>query len=383
MLDEKIECSECHRVFFAKSTAGKRVAAPDHTKAYIGFGVSAVVIIALFALSGKKAPTPKPKPKRTIVERVFSLSDHPRANGLTSWAQSIGGNNPLVLSTHTDLEAMAAFLNLESSESAAVMSALQKDKATELFRQMRCSSARLNAPGDMTAASGSGLIFVTPKPGDDTFKKNTRGEFTVTFNADGDSIKVTSFKLKMPPIYGPGKNPNIKRFVGNADIAKPEAVQITDSAGTRKVAESQPSALAHWKNATPEQRAMADEVVAGILAAAVPDAPGYLFNRATIKVRTKDEKKAAIPRVLNAMFEAYGDVMSNHQKLILLDRAIYQWTGFAVNYPSAPTGNNEVDQKRRQSCVRQWFGFWYRYYNNLDEFFDSRENLEDEDDDGK
>ena len=72
MLDEKIECSECHRVFFAKSTAGKRVAAPDHTKAYIGFGVSAVVIIALFALSGKKAPTPKPKPKRTIVEQVFS-----------------------------------------------------------------------------------------------------------------------------------------------------------------------------------------------------------------------------------------------------------------------------------------------------------------------
>ena len=383
MLDEKIECSECHRVFFAKSTAGKRVAAPDHTKAYIGFGVAAVAIIGLFAISGGKAPTPKSKPKPVVVEKPFGLSDHPRANRLTAWAQSIGGNNPLVMSTHTDLAAMAAFLNIESSESAAVIAALQKDEKTKLFRQMRCSSARLNAPDDMTAANGSGLIFVTPKPGDDTFKRNTRGEFAVTFKADGDSVKVTSFQLTMPPIYGPGKNPNIKRFIGNAEIAKPEAVEITDSAGTRKVAESQPSALPHWKNATPEQRAMADEVVAGILAAAVPDAPGYLFNRATIKVRTKDEKKAAVPRVLNAMFEAYGDVMSNHQKLILLDRAIYQWTGFAVNYPSAPTGNNEVDQKRRQSCVRQWFGFWYRYYNNLDEFFDSRENLEDEDDDGK
>ena len=44
-LDSKIECADCHRVFFAKSTAGKRVAAPDYTKAYIGFGVLAVAIV--------------------------------------------------------------------------------------------------------------------------------------------------------------------------------------------------------------------------------------------------------------------------------------------------------------------------------------------------
>ena len=100
-------------------------------------------------------------------------------------------------------------------------------------------------------------------------------------------------------------------------------------------------------------------------------------------MKTKDQKKAAVPRVLNAMFEAYDDVIGNHQKLIQLDRALYQWTGYAVNYPAAPSGNVENDTKRRQSCIRQWFAHWYRYHNNLDAFFDSRENLEGEGDDGK
>ena len=66
MLDEKIECSECHRVFFAKSTAGKRVAAPDHTKAYIGFGVVIVAIIGLFAISGSGNSAPPKKKKRPL-----------------------------------------------------------------------------------------------------------------------------------------------------------------------------------------------------------------------------------------------------------------------------------------------------------------------------
>ena len=48
MLDSKIECTECHRVFFAKTTAGKRVQAPDYTKAYIGFGVLGLVIVGIF-----------------------------------------------------------------------------------------------------------------------------------------------------------------------------------------------------------------------------------------------------------------------------------------------------------------------------------------------
>ncbi|MFT4514882.1 MAG: hypothetical protein ACI89X_000051 [Planctomycetota bacterium] len=380
MLDEKIECTECHRVFFVKSTVGKRVTAPDHTKTYIGFGIAVVAIIGLFIMaSGDKEPVKK-KVYPKIEVAPYGRSDHPRALGLAAWAQSIGKDNQLVMTRHTDLTGMAAHLNLESADAATVMAALQKDKSTLLLRTMECGSTMLESDADMTAASGTGLIYVTPRSGDDTFKKNTAGIFTVAFTADGDTVKVSSFTLKQKPVYMPGKDPSIVYFKGNKDIAKPDEIEITDSAGTRKVAESKPTAVPHWEKATPEQRAMADEIVAGILAAAEPDAPGALFNRATNKIQSsdKDGKKATVPRVLNAMFEAYGDVIGNHQKLILLDRALYQWTGYAVNYPSRPTGNNETDTKLRQSCIRQWFAHWYRYYDNLDEFFDSRENLEDD-----
>ena len=403
MLDEKIECTECHRVFFVKSTAGKRVAAPDHTKTYIGFGVAAVAIIGLFALSGGQSEPPKKPPAPVVEVAPYGLGDHPRAHSLGKWAEALASNNQLMLSRHTDLTAMALFLSkpvtatatsddsppsnlareaiIADTAPATVMQALLNHESTDLLRTME-SSAWLDADGDMTEPSGTGKIYVTPKPGDDRFKRNTRGTFEVTFNADGDTVKVSSFKLIQKPIFNAGKDPSMRTFVGNKDIAKPEAVEITDSAGTRKVAESKPTALPHWDKATPEQRTLADEIVTGILAAAAPDAPGALFNRATLKIRGEDNKKAAVPRVLNAMFECYDDVIGNHQKLILLYRALYQWTGYAVNYPSAPTGNTEADKKRRQSCIRQWFAHWYRYHDNLDAFFDSSENLEDEEDDG-
>ncbi|MFN9331454.1 MAG: hypothetical protein ACK6D1_02540 [Planctomycetota bacterium] len=50
-LDEKLECGDCHRVFFPKTTAGKRVAPPDYTKTYVGVGV-AVLRAPMVVMSG-------------------------------------------------------------------------------------------------------------------------------------------------------------------------------------------------------------------------------------------------------------------------------------------------------------------------------------------
>lgn len=379
MLDEQIECSECHRVFFAKTTAGKRVAAPDYTKVYIGFGVAAVAIIGLFVLSGGKKEPIKPKKKPVVEKPRFGRGDHPRALGLSAWATSIGSNNQLVLTRHTDLPAMSKFLELEASDAVTVMNALQTLESTELLRSMDCGSAQLDTEADMTAASGSGIIYVTPKPTDDRWKRNTNGKFAVTFTTDGDTVKVSSFKNVMMPMYAPGKRPLKRSFTPNQDIARPDVVSITDSAGTREVNESAATAMPHHKDATAEQRTLADEVVADILRFATDDsAPGGLFNRATMKVRSNEDKKAVFPRVLNAMFECYPDPIANHQKLILLTRALRSWSGYAVNYSPIPSGNDEADKKLRQSCIRQWFAFWYRYHENWEEFFDSRENLEDD-----
>ena len=136
--------------------------------------------------------------------------------------------------------------------------------------------------------------------------------------------------------------------------------KITDSAGTRKVTETKPQALGHWPKATPEQQKFADQIVADILFS-LSDEPGAAgkFTRATLQVRTLEEASAVVPRILNAMFELYEDPNTNNDKLSQLNKALYAITGWAVNYQVRSSEDAAKDKAERQSCMRQWFG-WYQ-----------------------
>ncbi|MEC9049097.1 MAG: hypothetical protein VYA51_13885 [Planctomycetota bacterium] len=379
MLDEKIECSACHRVFFAKTVAGRRIQKPDYTKHYIGFGLGAVALIALLALSGGDPPE-QPKRAAQPVQRKpqWGRGDHPRAVQLKNWGNALSTNNQLVIARQTDLRAISKQLGLDANDEPTVINALLEDDSTALLRTMRVRG-ELDSEQDMNSQSGSGKIYVIPRAGDATFKRNTNGIFSVTFQVENETVKVTSFKLVREPIYAPGKKPGVKRYEVNKNIAKAEAVTITDSAGTRTVQESKPGAMPHWEEATPEQREMADKVVADLISSADDNAPGGMFARATLKVREMADKQAAIPRVLNAMFERYEDPNAHNMELSQLNRAIATWTGYAVNYQVRSSGDAAKDKKERQSCIRQWFAFWRRYHKDLSEFIDSEESLEDDD----
>lgn len=384
-LDSKIECQDCHRVFFAKTTAGKRAVKQDHSKVYVGFGVGAVVLILIFVMMSSSGTTPaKPAPSNTPPKQAsYSVGTHPRAIEIAKWANAISSNNELVMSTHSDLEAVAKKLEIASSEPAAVCEALRTSEQTRFFRELT-SDAALASEADMTAASGKALVYVTPKTGDDTYLRNTRGEFAVTFRMDGNDVKVTGWELTMKPNRDPKKgDPSRASFKPDANIAAPQAVEITDSAGTRKVQESQPGPVPHWEKATPQQQQLADQVTADVLRSADPEAPGALFNRALDKVRTMEERQAVAPRLLNAMHDCYADVMANNQKLSQLNRAMVTVTGFAVNYQVATSSDGARDKKERESAVRQWFAFWWRYHGDLSKYVDTRDNLDEPLDDPK
>ena len=116
-LDSKIECQDCHRVFFAKTTAGKRAVKQDHSKVYVGFGVGAVVLILIFVMMSSGGSTPaKPAPSNTPPKQAsYSVGTHPRAIEIAKWANAISSNNELVMSTHSDLEASVAVLLQDKS----------------------------------------------------------------------------------------------------------------------------------------------------------------------------------------------------------------------------------------------------------------------------
>ena len=48
VLEQKLECQECHRVFFPMTTVGKRVTPPSHTGTYVLFGIIALLVLASF-----------------------------------------------------------------------------------------------------------------------------------------------------------------------------------------------------------------------------------------------------------------------------------------------------------------------------------------------
>lgn len=378
-LDQKIECSECHRVFFAKTTAGKRVKPPDHTKAYVGFGVAAVALVVLFLLMSGGGDKPNTQPEPTVAPRApaFGRGSHPRALQLVQWAQGVAANNEVVIARHTDLAAAAAQLGVTPGDAAAVLQAMQTHESTRFLRELSCESAELATDADMEAPSGKAMVFVVPKPGDDTYRKNANGQIEVSWRADGETLRVTAWQVALPPVRNPYKaDPSVKTFKPNKDIARPTEVEITDSGGTRKVQESQPAAVPHWEQATPELQQFADAVVADVLKSAEPEAPGALLTRATLRVRSDDQRKAVVPRLLNAMYEHYGDVMANNMKLSQLNRAMVAIIGFAVNYQVEDTGNAAKDKADRESCVRQWFAFWWKHSNDFSKWVEAEESLE-------
>jgi predicted Zn finger-like uncharacterized protein len=370
-LDAKIECGECHRVFFAKTTAGKKIKPPDNTKMYVGFGIGALALIGILvgmSMGGGEKPKAAPPPPPKV--EPYGRGNHPRTLELLAWARAIAADNRLVLDRHSDHAALAPALGV-AADPTAVVAALQTHESTKFLRELQCDSAELLGDADMTAPAGKAIVYISTKPGDDTYEAKFRGELELSFRMDGAQTRVTGIAVKLPPVRRK-PDPSKQTYVPVKDIAKPQEKEITDSAGTRKVKESQPAAVPHWEQATPQQREKADAAIAMILESANTDAPGGLFNKATMGVQTLDDKKAVVPRALNAMFELYGDANANNMKLSQLDRALRAWTGFAVNYDPADSGDAAKDKAARESCVRQWFAYWYRYGNT-----ELKDNIED------
>ncbi len=205
-LETKIECSDCHRVFYGKNTVGKRIA-PDNTKAYFGFGAAAVILIGVFiamASSGDKKAKPTAPP--TAKAPTYSLGDHPRTHQLVKWARAIATDNRLVQKTHSDLTAVGKQLNIIGvTDPVTVMKELQSHESTRYLRELQCESGMLVTQADMTGATGRGIVYLTPRPGDDTYLNKVRGEIVVEFRMEGEQVRVTGWMTTTKPERNPKK----------------------------------------------------------------------------------------------------------------------------------------------------------------------------------
>lgn len=388
VLDDPLECQACHRVFIPKTTAGKRGKQQDNTKVYVGFGIGALFIVITFVLmsGGSSEPKKAPAPVQNAPRNPYTKSSHPRAQQIAAWAAAFHGPAPdrLTISQRSDLQALATMIEMPDAGTAAnqeIVAALLKHPSTQWLRDIKCETAELMSDDMMKTATGNALVYLVPEPGNKDYENNDRAELDVSFTANGDDVQVTGWTIARH-IIRKTPDPNRKRIAVNKNIKVAEETQITDSAGTRKVLESEPGPMPHREGTDAALKAKVDEVIAGVLRSADPDGPP--LARFTLKLRTLEERKAGVNRGLNAMYELYGDVNGNKMKLSQLDRALRDWTGYAVNFQIRDSDDPARDKKERESCVRQWFGFWWRFSESgLEDFFDMSENLEDDEGEGE
>jgi len=202
LLDEKIECPSCHRVFFPRKTAGQRVKRPDHSKTYMVFGGAVVLIVASFlaisSMTGKKPPpsTATPPAEKKV---AYTRSSHPRAVQVLNWAQAIRNDNQLVFARQTDIPSAAKIFGLPPANKDDVLRAVATHKTTQLLRDMEVQRAALLSDDAMTAATGKALVSLSPRAGTDDFVSNTEAEFEVAFQMDAEQVKVTDWHLVKAP----------------------------------------------------------------------------------------------------------------------------------------------------------------------------------------
>ncbi len=382
----KVTCSQCHRTFFAKVAAGKRPRPKDNSKAYVGFGVLAVLIVGSFIVIKSSGGTPavRPAPAPVPVAPDTSLRN-PTVAAIKRWADAVAANNTFGLKEATDLGAAQALLGVTSERAYAnttgderekleqeIFAAFQNHESTRYLRDLECTDAMMLDAAMATAAQGSVRVYLSPKKDATQYKQNARCEVKVDYRMEGTQPRVTAWTVEIKPIEVRQKG---ERFVPHEKIERPKTQEIDFMGHKMEVSESQPVALEHLPEASPELRQEIDKLVADLIQSADPSSPGTLFNRATNRI--VEIGRPAVARLLNALFELSSDVMANNLKISQIDRCLRQVSGNAYAYPVADQGTAEQLKAARMSSIKQWFAWWYQYHKgDFQKLIETEESLD-------
>lgn len=380
-LETKVSCTECKRTFFAKTVAGKRAKAPDYTKVYLAFGGGALLIIGTLVLLNNSGGTPAQRPV-TVVSgpSQLDLDRQARRDQITRWARSIGNSDLITLRNYSDMPVLLKQLGVDAglggdAQEKAILAALKTNDCTRLFGEMEVSSADTSAEA-VEKGQGTAVIYLSVKAGNDFYDAKAGAQVTVQWRMDGSQLKVADFTVSAKPVIR-GKRPGdeSKYFKPSEEIAKPKTVEIDLNGRKKAVRESEPTAIAHLPDVPQETRDKIDKLVADLLRSGDEDAPAALFARSSNALQ--ELGRPAMARVINALHDLYGDVNANNMKLSQVTRCLQQLTGMAFAYDVRGSGDAAKDKIARESVVKQWFAWWWRYANdNYQEAIDQTEDLD-------
>ena len=378
-IETKIQCADCKRTFFPKAVVGKRQKSQDHTKIYVGFGAAALVIIGSLVLMSRGGDKPAPKPSAPAVDTKaaqLQIDRKARQDQAMRWARAVASAELMTLRNYSDMAELGKALGVDGTlvgdaRDQAILAALPKNEATRLFSEMECTTADV-AEDAVKAGLGPVGFYFTSKPGDTLYDGKAGAMVTAQWRMDGSQMRIGSFALTTKPVLRGRRPGEGNTFKPSDEIAKPRQAETTRGGVVTKVTESDPVAIAHLADTPEAVRQKIDKLVQDVIASADPDAPGQIWGRATSQL--KEIGRPAVARLMNALHELYPDVQGNNQKISQVTRSLLDITGMAFAYDVRGSGDAAKDKPARESVIRQWFAWWWRYAN--DDFQDAIEKEE-------
>jgi hypothetical protein len=339
----------------------------NKTALYAMLGAGGLAVFGLILVlinssgSGTQAARPRPEPRDPLASISIAWS-HPRVQAVAKWASAIGDGLDLELGRFSDFPALGKQLGVATDGSdpaaaqRAVLAALKESSQTLLFREFVPDDGRLLERAMHAAAEGQVELSLKPRPGKG-YNPEITARATVFFKAADPDVRVTGWHIDYLP---PALRPKEPRHVPHADIAKPQVVERVLGGEKLLVEESELAPLGHLADTPPALRAEIDDLIAKMCDLA---APGTQFNRSSRRLR--EIGRAAVPRVLNKMYETPMRTREDVLVLARVEGCMRDITGMAFGFNPADLAETGVGgtEEERLSALKQWYAWWRRNHD--------------------
>lgn len=394
-LEDKVKCTQCHRLFYPLAAANARRPKQDPTKAVV---TVAAVVIGLVVVGAVISNLSGPQQNQNSNQEQSAGKKEIAVDGSTAevqsamtWAKALSTENRLDLVGYSDMEAMQKKLDIDKKTRWAetfgpsrkeledkIVDAMFKGEAAFVFRAFDPSFGRIADPKMVAAKKGRINMSLTPK---DPAVNSDSANVTIEYEWDpGDKrFKVTDWATDY---VHPAQTRKFKEEAGLAKpkhkthevLGKAKTVKTVHLGRSVKVREADLKPLAHLESTSEADRKAIDDLIGKLVDL---HGKGANYNRAELALQKFG--KAAVPRVLNKMYEYQGLKSQDDVDIVnRLCRYLRTVTGQRFGFNPSAAGDTDVGatEKERLSAMRQWFGYWADYHDR-----DTWNELIDDDED--
>lgn len=378
----RIKCSQCERLFVAKSALKPASKAKEKQMMWLIGGVVVAVVgigIAIKTMGGDSNAAENKSVEAPAPKRVALDDKNPRVADVRKWFEGMANGRALDIESTCDLDRVKEQLgiapgkllgNLPDSERAQlrmqIVEALTKGTETAPFRDVEWGSGQLGNESMATATAGEVTAELNPR---DEKKFRTGGSIKIWFESqrDAQTAKVVRWEFLAKPEVKTDVAKAASAHKPQKEIGEVKTVTRTIEGKTKQVREAELVALSHLDDTPEPLRKEIDLAITTLI-----DNEKSAKEVTKARLRLAEIGKPAIPRLLTKFYEIPGKTPEERMSLNQVVRLLVDVTGQGYGY--APDDASATDEQR-VSALKRYYAWWA---DNHDRFV-GKPKLEEED----